>query len=96
MTKTALGRPQLNYISGKWDIHTKLEAHETDSSVACCKLDMNDYVKTTSVPLLLQQLDWQPLQERRNVARFIYLFIFFENKIINGIVVVPTATQGER
>ena len=30
---------------------------------------MSDYARTTSITSLLQQLDWQTLEERRNVAR---------------------------
>ena len=45
---------------------------------------MNDYARTTSVTSLLQKLDWQTLEQRRNVA---YLCIFYN--IVDGIVAVP-------
>ena len=45
---------------------------------------MNDYARMTSITLLLHQLGWQTLEERRFVAR---LCLFY--KIVYGLMTVP-------
>ena len=72
-------------LTAIWDPHTKENTHKIEMVQRCAACwAMNDYIRTTSVTSLLQQLDWQTLEERRNMVCVWLLY-----KIINGIVAVP-------
>ena len=81
-------RPTLEiYASSVWDPHTKdLISHIEMVQRRAARFVKADYSQQSSVALMLQSLQWQPLQERRAHIKVIMLY-----RIINGLVAIPAA-----
>ena len=81
-----LVRPLMEYACTIWDPHTKeninkLEAVQRRSA----RFVYNDFRLTTSVTPMLNELNWEPLQERRAQYKVIMMY-----RIMHGLVDIPT------
>ena len=85
MAYQSLVRPQLEYSASVWDPHVKEQIKKIEMvQRRAARWTLNDYARSSSVTQMLNQLNWQTLEERRSVAR---LCLFY--KIVNGLVAVP-------
>ena len=81
---TTLVRPQLEYAASIWDPYTavnqnKLEMIQRLAARFCC----NNYARKASVTLMLEELGWRSLLQRRANLRLILFF-----KCLHGLVAV--------
>jgi hypothetical protein len=81
-----LVRPTLEYASSVWSPHTdknikKLEASQRRAA----RYVHQDYRRTSSVTSMVKDLQWQPLQQRRNQARAVMMY-----RIVHNLVAVPS------
>ena len=84
----ALVRPHLEYCSTVWDPHVgdlvdKMESIQRRGA----RFVYRDYKKTSSVASMLSNLGWEPLQDRRKIARLTML-----QKIRQGQVAIPAGS----
>ena len=86
MAYRTLIRLHLEFASAIWDPHEENthEVRRLSCVLYALRWTMSVGARTTSVTSSLQQLDWQTLEERRNVAR---LCLFY--KIVKGVVAAP-------
>ena len=85
MAYQSLVRPQLEYSASVWDPHVKEQIKKIEMvQRRAARWTLNDYARSSSVTQMLNQLNWQTLEERGSVAR---LCLFY--KIVNGLVAVP-------
>ncbi|KAK3096098.1 hypothetical protein FSP39_023212 [Pinctada imbricata] len=84
---TTLVRPSLEYAASVWnpskkDSINKLEAVQRRAA----RFATGDYQRTSSVTSMLQQLQWQTLQHRRNIAQVTMMY-----RIAHDLVDIPAA-----
>ena len=85
MAYQSLVRPQLEYSAAVWDPHVKEQINKIEMvKIRAARWTLNDYAGSSSVTLMLNQLNWQTLEERRSVARRCLFY-----KIVNDLVAVP-------
>jgi len=80
-----LVRPLVEYASVVWDPHyvtqiKKLEMVQRSAARFVC----NRYHNTSSVTSMLEYLNWQSLERRRQIARLCFMY-----KIVNGLIDIP-------
>ena len=84
-----LVRPILEYGQTVWDPYTATLSRRIESiQRRAARFTTNRYRRTSSVTAMLNHLEWQPLAERRRIAR---LMMFY--KIHNGHVAVSMPLQ---
>ena len=85
---TTMARPTLEYASTVWDPHSSAETHKLEQvQRRAARFVHNNYTERTPgcVTHMVQNLGWQPLQQRRYNNRLIIMF-----KIIHELVDVQT------
>ena len=85
---TTMARPTLEYASIVWDPHSSAETHKLEQvQRRAARFVHNNYTERTPgcVTHMVQNLGWQPLQQRRYNNRLIVMF-----KIIHELVDVQT------
>ena len=81
----SLVRPQLDYASTSWDPYTKTNAAKVEAvQRRAARFCFNDYSRTSSVSLMMQELGWEDLQTRRQQNKAIMMY-----KIVNNLVDIP-------
>ncbi len=77
-----LVQPILEYASCVWDPYLAKDINKTEATQRrAARFCTNKYNRDTSVTTLLQELQWESLQERREKARLVMMY-----KIINHLV----------
>ena len=85
MAYTSLVRSGMEYASIVWDPDTKCYSDKLERiQRKAARWALSDYSPRASVTSMLKELDWEPLQERRQHQRLVYLY-----KILNSKVAVP-------
>ena len=85
-------RPLLEYASPVWDIYTKtntdkLERVQRRAAIFVCV----DFKQTSSVSAMINQLDWESLQQRRKQAKAVMIYrIVYRLVAIQTVVLIPT------
>lgn len=70
-----LVRPRLEYCSPIWDPYQKVYQEKIEKvQRRAARFVTNDHRRTSSVKQMLDSLDWEPLQDRREKARLISLY----------------------
>ena len=94
----SLVRPSLEYASSAWDPHTQgcvqqLEAVQRRAA----RFVKGDYRTTSSTSKMIQDLGWQPLQNRRQQAKVTLMYRIVHNLVdIPGEQYLHTATSATR
>ena len=84
-------RPLLEYSQTVWDPHTDHLSKKIESiQRRAARFATNRYRRTSSVTEMINHLEWQPLSERRRIAR---LMMFY--KIHNNIVAINMPFQSK-
>ena len=89
----AIVRPLLEYTTSAWDPHSKcnIEALEKVQKQAA-RFCMKDYSRLPgTMTNLMTELDWQPLDIRRKMARVTMMY-----KMVNGLVDIDINNYAER
>ena len=69
-----------------WDPYTKSNINKLESvQRRAARYVLDDYQTTSSVTAMLQQLGWESLQYRREIAKTVMMF-----KITQSLVVIPS------
>ena len=96
----AMVRSSLEYASIIWDPHQSnhIDMLE-DTQKKAARWICNDHSRYSSVTKMLQQLNLEPLKERRRVARLSYMYSIVNRKVAVprgevGVVLNPRATRG--
>ena len=96
----AMVRSSLEYASIIWDPHQSnhIDMLE-DTQKKAARWICNDHSRYSSVTKMLQQLNLEPLKERRRVARLSYMYSIVNKKVAVprgevGVVLNPRATRG--
>ena len=85
MAYTSLVRSGMEYASIVWDPDTKCNSDKLERiQRKAARWALSDYSPRASVTAMLKDLEWEPLQERRQNQRLVYLY-----KILNSRVAVP-------
>ena len=80
-------RPSLEYSSSVWDPHTKELINQIEMvQRRAARFVTSNYSRKSSVALMLQQLQWRSLFERRAQNKVLIIY-----KIMNGLVAIPAA-----
>ena len=80
-------RPTLEYSSTVWDPHTKGLISQIDMiQRRAARFVLSNYNQRDSVTLMLKDLGWRTLYERRAQSKVIMLY-----KIVHGLVAVPAS-----
>jgi len=72
-----LVRPILEYSSTVWDRspgHHNCLKKDRVSATKSCSHNLNCYRRTSSVGVVITELNWQPLDERRRIARLVMFY----------------------
>ena len=78
-------RPQLEYCSTVWDPHTKENITKIDKiQNRAARFTTNNYQQTASVSEMVRNLNWPPLQQRR---QYFNLVLFY--KVVNRFICIP-------
>ena len=84
-----LVRPILEYSQTVWDPHTACAAKRIEAvQRRAARFTCNRYRRTSSVTQMMNTLEWQPLAERRRLARLVMFY-----KIHNNIVAISMPLQ---
>ncbi len=71
---TTFVRPSLEYASSVWSPHTQKNIKKLDSVQRSARYVMNDFSSHSSVTAMMQHLEWQRLETRRQQA---WLMMFY-------------------
>ncbi len=84
----ALVRPKLEYGSAIWDPHTSKDRHKVEMvQRRAARYVSNRYHNISSVTDMLNTLEWNTLEQRREHIRLTMLY-----KVANGLVAIPPDT----
>ena len=84
-----LVRPQLEYASTVWDPYTQTNIYQLEKvQRRAARYTLNRYNNTSSVTDMLQELNWQTLENRRKLARLTMMY-----KIRQGLVILDNASD---
>lgn len=79
-------RPLLEYSASVWDPHTQNSIQQLEAvQRRAARSVLNNHDKTSSVTAMLQELKWEPLQERRAKARVTMCY-----RIVHALIAIPT------
>ena len=85
MAVNTLIRPKVEYNSAVWDPYTKENIDKIERvQRRAARYVYNNYDYSSSVTTMLENLKWQPLEERRMNTRLCLLY-----KAVNGLVAIP-------
>ena len=85
MAVNTLIRPKVEYSSAVWDPYTKENIDKIERvQRRAARYVYNNYDYSSSVTTMLENLKWQPLEERRMNTRLCLLY-----KAVNGLVAIP-------
>ena len=81
-----LVRPRLEYCSAVWDPHQKIHIDNLEKiQRRAARFVTNNYMKTSSVTKIIEDLKWDTLQKRRSMARLTVLHKETHSKIPSNI-----------
>ena len=81
-------RPMLENASTSWAPFNDKDSGKIDKvQRRAARFVMNDYRRTSSVTEMLTNLDWDTLQERRDLARLSHVSMMY--RIVHGLVDIP-------
>ena len=79
-------KPTLEYASTTWAPHSKTDIRKLEMvQRRAARFVFNDYQCTSSITEIMEKLDWQTLQQRREYARLTMIY-----RIIHQLVDIPT------
>ena len=82
---TTFVRPTVEYASTIWDSHTQVGINKVEAvQRRAARFVKGDYRQTSSVTTMLQSLQWQTLQHRRQVNKVVMF-----KRILTGSVAIP-------
>ena len=81
----SLVRPQLEYAATTWDPYTKTNSAKVEAvQRRAARFCFNDYRQTSSVSSMMQDLEWEQLQTRRQQNKTVMMY-----RIVNNLVEIP-------
>ena len=81
----SLVRPTLEYASAAWDPYTQSNIQQLEAvQRRAARFVKGDYRTTSSTSQMIQDLGWQPLQQRRQQAKVTLMY-----RIVYGLVDIP-------
>ncbi|KAK3092025.1 hypothetical protein FSP39_024520 [Pinctada imbricata] len=84
---STLVRPSLEYASSVWSPAKKGSINQIEAvQRRAARFATGDYQRTSSVTSMLRQLNWTPLEVRRNNARIVMMY-----RIVYALVDIPAA-----
>ena len=85
-TYISLVRSVMDYSATVWDPYLQKDINRIEGvQRRAARLIFNDYMRSSSVAAMMENLKWTPLAERRREQRLILLF-----KIVNDLVAIPS------
>ena len=76
----------MDYSATVWDPYLQKDINRIEGvQRRAARFIFNDYMRSSSVTAMIENLKWKPLAERRREQRLIMLF-----KIVNDLVAIPT------